>query len=223
MNPPLHVEMPLAKIGIEAERLDGNQDFRAPSRAGPLRRGVPDAVPVGIVVAAGLDEPVVARAGRIDGKDVTGPAVEKRAEHDADVILVVETGIAAHAETDDVVRILVADDADGDRRRTRKDPHRGPRGGRLAFVRIGLRERVDELGARPHRLVEHAVDVQIAGDRAGANARRLLRKRGRCQRDPGNQRQDRAPHYFQVTSMPKKCMKTWRFGLFFGFCCGLRM
>ena len=29
--------------------------------------------------------------------------------------------------------------------------------------------------------------------------------------------------YFQVTSMPKKCMKTSRFGLFFGFCCGLRM
>ena len=24
--------------------------------------------------------------------------------------------------------------------------------------------------------------------------------------------------YFQVTSMPKKCMNTSRFGLFFGFC-----
>ena len=29
--------------------------------------------------------------------------------------------------------------------------------------------------------------------------------------------------YFHVTSIPKKCMKTARFGLFFGFCCGLRM
>jgi hypothetical protein len=29
--------------------------------------------------------------------------------------------------------------------------------------------------------------------------------------------------YFQVTSMPKKCMKTSRLGLFLGFCCGLRM
>ena len=29
--------------------------------------------------------------------------------------------------------------------------------------------------------------------------------------------------YFQVTSIPKKCMNTSRFGLFFGFCCGLRM
>lgn len=29
--------------------------------------------------------------------------------------------------------------------------------------------------------------------------------------------------HFQVTSIPKKCMKTSRFGLFFGFCCGLRM
>jgi hypothetical protein len=29
--------------------------------------------------------------------------------------------------------------------------------------------------------------------------------------------------YFQVTSIPKKCMKTSRFGLFFGFCCGLRI
>ena len=31
------------------------------------------------------------------------------------------------------------------------------------------------------------------------------------------------PRYFHVTSIPKKCMKTSRFGLFFGFCCGLRM
>lgn len=29
--------------------------------------------------------------------------------------------------------------------------------------------------------------------------------------------------YFQVTSIPKKCRNTSRFGLFFGFCCGLRM
>ena len=29
--------------------------------------------------------------------------------------------------------------------------------------------------------------------------------------------------YFHVTSIPKKCMNTSRFGLFFGFCCGLRM
>jgi hypothetical protein len=32
-----------------------------------------------------------------------------------------------------------------------------------------------------------------------------------------------ASAYFQVTSMPKKCMNTSRAGLFFGFCCGLRM
>jgi hypothetical protein len=32
-----------------------------------------------------------------------------------------------------------------------------------------------------------------------------------------------ADNYFHVTSIPKKCMKTSRFGLFFGFCCGLRM
>ena len=32
-----------------------------------------------------------------------------------------------------------------------------------------------------------------------------------------------APSYFHVTSMPKKCMNTSRFGRFFGFCCGLRM
>jgi hypothetical protein len=30
-------------------------------------------------------------------------------------------------------------------------------------------------------------------------------------------------HYFRVTSMPEKCTNTSRFGLFFGFCCGLRM
>jgi hypothetical protein len=29
--------------------------------------------------------------------------------------------------------------------------------------------------------------------------------------------------YFQVTSIPKKCANTSRFGLFFGFCSGLRM
>jgi hypothetical protein len=29
--------------------------------------------------------------------------------------------------------------------------------------------------------------------------------------------------YFQVISIPKKCMNTWRVGLFFGFICGLRM
>ena len=29
--------------------------------------------------------------------------------------------------------------------------------------------------------------------------------------------------YFHVTSIPKKCMNTSRFGLFFGFCWGLRM
>jgi hypothetical protein len=31
------------------------------------------------------------------------------------------------------------------------------------------------------------------------------------------------PDYFHVISMPKKCTKTCRFGLFFAFCCGLRM
>ena len=30
-------------------------------------------------------------------------------------------------------------------------------------------------------------------------------------------------NYFQVTSIPKKCMNTSRVGLFFGFGCGLRM
>lgn len=29
--------------------------------------------------------------------------------------------------------------------------------------------------------------------------------------------------YFHVISMPKKCRKTSRFGLFLGFCCGLRI
>ena len=29
--------------------------------------------------------------------------------------------------------------------------------------------------------------------------------------------------YFQVTSIPKKCANTSRAGVFFGFCCGLRM
>jgi hypothetical protein len=29
--------------------------------------------------------------------------------------------------------------------------------------------------------------------------------------------------YFQVTSIPKKCMNTSRAGVFFAFCCGLRM
>lgn len=29
--------------------------------------------------------------------------------------------------------------------------------------------------------------------------------------------------YFQVTSIPKKCMNTWRPGLLFAFGCGLRM
>jgi murein DD-endopeptidase MepM/ murein hydrolase activator NlpD len=33
---------------------------------------------------------------------------------------------------------------------------------------------------------------------------------------------DRASH-FQVISIPKKCMNTWRVGRFLGFICGLRM
>ena len=50
--------------------------------------------------------------------------------------------------------------------------------------------------------------------------RLLPPRRKRCRTRPTGRAE---ADYFQVISMPKKCMNTWRAGRFFGFGCGLRM
>ncbi len=208
LNAALHVQVPFAQIRIEAEGLCRNADLRAPARTGALRRGIPDAVPLGVVaVAARLDQAVVARAARVDRKDVSGAPVEERTEHDEHVIFVVEIRVAPDAEADDAGWIrIVAHDADREPRCVGHHAHRRAQCRRLSFLRIGLDELIDRRRRGPHRLVERAVDVETRRHHAGPDPRRLLRKRRRCHRDPGNEQGDRSPDYFQVTSMPKKCM-----------------
>ena len=123
------------------------------------------------------------------------------------MIFVVEVRIAPDAEADDAGWIrIVAHDADREPRCVGHHAHRRAQCRRLPFLRIGLDEPIDRRRRGPHRLVEPAVDVETRRHRTGPNPRRLLRKRRRCHRDPGNEQGDRSPDYLQVTSMPKKCM-----------------
>ena len=87
LDPPLDIELPLVQTWLERQRQDGNANLRAPARRQSRRRGFPDAIPIGVdVLATGVDEAVVARARRVDGKYVAGAAVGKRTQNDADVI-----------------------------------------------------------------------------------------------------------------------------------------
>src|SRR5262249_59807569 len=99
---------------FERERLDRDADLDRPPAARALRRRFPDAVPVRVLVlAARLDERVVARAARVDREHIPRSAVEERTEHEPHVILGREHRLARFAEADDPRRIVVlALDAD---------------------------------------------------------------------------------------------------------------
>src|SRR3954451_13084306 len=61
LNAPLHVEVPLAQIGLERQRLDGDPNLRRPPLCGPLRRRLPDAVPIGVLALSdGINQAVIA-------------------------------------------------------------------------------------------------------------------------------------------------------------------
>ena len=68
------------------------------------------------------------------------------------------------------------------------------------------------------RLAINREDVMIIGASASGNRLSVL-----DETEAGIDGLVEESDYFHVTSMPKKCMKTSRFGLFLGFCCGLRM
>ena len=73
---------------VEGERLDRNPNLHRP--AAVVRAVAASQMPsqLGLSsLAAGLDERVVARAGRVHREHVAGSSVEKRPEHDAHVIL----------------------------------------------------------------------------------------------------------------------------------------
>src|SRR4029434_1914607 len=111
LDAPLHVEIPFAQTRLEAEGLRRDQNLDRPSHRRARRAGLPDAVPVRIlVVGPGVDQAVIPCAARIDGEDIAGSTVEKGAEDHSNVILIAERSIAAHAEADDPIRIWIGTD-----------------------------------------------------------------------------------------------------------------
>src|SRR5467141_3150393 len=108
----------------------------------------PDTVPVAVfVLAAGIDERVIARAAWIDLKDVPGSAVEKRVEDDLDVVLVAKRAVALLGKADDAVGVRVlAHHADEDLRGPDEDAHSRARRRRDILARLDHRERGDWLG-----------------------------------------------------------------------------
>ena len=228
MNPTLDVEVPFAQGRVEVQAVDGNPDLGAPACRRPLRGRLPDAIPIGVLrFAARVDQTVVASTAGIDREHVPGAAVTERTQHHAHVILGVERRVATHAEADDARRFrIVADDADHEGLRSGQHPHAGAAARHRAFDGIGLREIVGRLSASPLAVVDHAIDAQRRGQRSGAQRGRrggLRAGEDRTHHTQQRAHKSAAPAYFQVISMPKKCRNTSRVGLFFGFCCGLRM
>ena len=229
LNPSLDVEVPFAQVGIEAEGLNGNPDLGAPPVRDARGRCLPDAVPVRILrLAAWIDETVVSRATRVDGKHVTRPAVAKGTQHDSHMIFRRERCVPAHAETDDARGVGVfTDDSNDDGLGTGEDPDDGSAGRSGTLAGIRLPERIGGFGGSPLFIVQQTVDVDglRQDSRSQRRRRAVLAGAGRRAPKAGQRRseqQEQGP-YFQVTSIPKKCKNTSRFGRFFGFCCGLRM
>jgi len=153
-------------------KLSGNRDadLDRPAGRGDRRGRLPDAVPFAVLAGAVLDQRVVARAARVDDEDVAGAAVLGGIEHDADVILVLEVGIARVGVADDSIRLrIVADDADHDRFGAREHPHLGASGWRRALHRFDHRQIVDGLGRRPCGLFHPAVEAHVLRQHAGAH------------------------------------------------------
>src|SRR5437764_10954696 len=82
LHAPLNVEAPTGEPLAEHQTLHRDQDLRDPARVGAPRRGLPDAVPIGVLALSLVhDERIVARARGIDGEHVAGPCVAIAVEH----------------------------------------------------------------------------------------------------------------------------------------------
>lgn len=105
------------------------------------------------------------------------------------MVLVAEWRVATDAEAHDARRVRIfADNADGESAGSGEHLHPRSQCRRLSFTRVGLRERIDDLGCTPGRFVQPAVDRQAAIHHAGANGRRYVFL-GRAQGRPGQSRE----------------------------------
>jgi hypothetical protein len=187
LNAALEIEVPLPHRGVEAERLDRNADLGGPPGLIPRSRRLPNPVPLRVDgFATRLDDAVEPRPAWIDGEDIAGTPVAKRAEHYPDVIFLIERRIASDTEADDVVRLRVlAGDANDERVTTGKYANGRPGGGYASFDRLDLRQSVRDGRRPPGVLVQVAIEVHGLGSAPGAKQRGdgLLRDRKSRQSD----------------------------------------
>ena len=191
LDPALDVQVPRCGAWIETERLNRNPHLRGPAALVYMRGRVPDAVPVAVViVAAGIDQRVVPRAAGIDLKDIARPSVEKRIEHDADVVFGSQVSVALGGEGDNARRVRIfADDADVNRLAAGDHADACPTQGRSPLNRLDHREALDRLRGRPCRLVEHSIEMD--GAARGSRPQGRWRFRRLSEDQPRKQQQKR--------------------------------
>jgi hypothetical protein len=117
----------------------------------PLRGHVPDAVPVeaqGLLVVGDLA--VRARAHRVRLEEEAVAVVRERIQHDRDVVVDVEVGVAGELGRDDRLRLAVtADHSHVQGVAVEEHAGLGVLGGRGSFVGLTLQEGSDGQGLRP--------------------------------------------------------------------------
>ena len=159
LHTALYVESPAGEALLEAQALDRNADFGAPSTSVARRRRLPDSIPVGVdVFALRGHEPVEPRPVRIDREHVARPPILERIEHDQYVISQLEIEVARLGEGDDARRVGVAtDDPNDDLSRSGEDLDDRLTGGNRALFRLDRDEVHDGVGSAPRRLVQPAI------------------------------------------------------------------
>ena len=107
---PFEIDAPRLDIAAaESQRAKRNSDLCAPAGLPHARAHVPDAVPIGVVLA-----PLVRHlriplgAGRIGRELIRIPFVMKRIEHDAEPVAVAGAEVLLQVVDDDARRLVVA-------------------------------------------------------------------------------------------------------------------
>ena len=202
------LEHPIGLRRIEGEVAERQRHLDDPAVIDDLRLGGPGRVPLLGEVGVVLDQRIQLRAGRVHLEEIRIPPRVQWIEIDAHRVVGAEIAVAAPLRVADQMRFaIVIVDADIEIFVVVEDAQLGALGSGRPGVGIELIELVDDLGLRPDRIVQQAVDrrglprprcgwlglsgYSVEKSRAGGERFRGRERHGRGKQAAGRQRGSR--------------------------------